>query len=487
MRILMIDIDTLRPDHMSCYGYARQTTPNLDQIAREGVRFDHMYCSDAPCLPSRAALVSGMFGIRNGAVGHGGTAADRRLSALDRGFSDPIDRGNYHFVFRKAGLHTASISTFPERHSSFWYNAGFHETYNVGKGGVECGNEVLPVALDWIDRNAARDNWYLHLHLWDPHTPYRTPEDYVNPFAGDDLPTWITPEDYARHQQHIGPHSVYDLGMYTDATNPKYPKHPGAIRSYQDLRAVIDGYDCGIHYADSLIGQVFDALRAQGVFDDVAVILTSDHGENFGELGIYGEHGTADEATCRIPMLVRWPGCKAGHVDPGFHYLLDLPPTMAELLSVPASPHWDGRSFAPALMRGEDCGWDHVIISQMAHVCQRSARFDHWLYMRTIHDGYHLFDDEMLFDLAADPHQQWDVKVDHPEICARGAKIILDWQEAQMRKSASDADPMWTVMREGGPFHTVGALEQYCGHLERTGRDEGAARLRAKHGQQEKS
>ena len=80
MRVLFVDIDTLRPDHMGAYGYHRNTTPNMDRVAAEGMRFDRVYCSDAPCLPSRAALISGQFGIHNGAVGHGGTAADRRLT-----------------------------------------------------------------------------------------------------------------------------------------------------------------------------------------------------------------------------------------------------------------------------------------------------------------------------------------------------------------------------------------------------------------------
>ena len=74
MRIVFFDLDTLRPDHLGCYGYFRNTSPNIDSIAREGVRFDRYYCSDAPCLPSRSALQSGLFGIHNGAVGHGGTA-----------------------------------------------------------------------------------------------------------------------------------------------------------------------------------------------------------------------------------------------------------------------------------------------------------------------------------------------------------------------------------------------------------------------------
>ena len=79
MRVLMFDIDTLRADHMGCYGYGRNTTPNMDRVAEEGVRFDRYYCPNAPCLPSRASLVSGQYGIHNGIVGHGGTAADMRL------------------------------------------------------------------------------------------------------------------------------------------------------------------------------------------------------------------------------------------------------------------------------------------------------------------------------------------------------------------------------------------------------------------------
>ncbi len=482
MRVLYIDIDTLRPDHMSCYGYPRATTPNLDAVAAAGVRFDKVYCSDAPCLPSRAALVTGMFGIRNGAVAHGGTAADKRLLGRGRDFTDAIDNGGYHYVYRRAGLHTASISTFPERHSSFWYDAGLNEIHNIGKRGIESGEEVLPVALTWVERNAAKDDWYLHLHLWDPHTPYRTPADYQNPFEGDALPTWVTPEIFLEQQKLVCPHGVNEISMYDDRENKRFPKHPGAAHTYEELRRVIDGYDCGIHYADFLLGQLFDALRAKGVYDDLAIIVSSDHGENMGEWGIYGEHATADHATCHIPLLIKWPGGQAGHVDDGLHYLLDLPPTVAELLNVPASPHWDGESLAPAILKGKPCGREALVISQMAHVCQRSARFGDWLYVRTIHDGFHLWDKEMLFNLADDPHQRHDIKAEHPEVCAAGAKIILDWQEEQMAKSISDADPMWTVMREGGPYHTWGSLNRYCEHLEKTGRAEGAKRLLEKHG-----
>ncbi len=152
----------------------------MDRVCAEGIRFDKYYTSDAPCQPSRAALISGMFGFRNGSVGHGGTAAERRVNGLERGFRNLLDQGNFHNIFRKAGMHTASISSFPERHSMWWFNAGLNETYNVGGMGHESGEEVLPAAIDWLDRRGAQDDWYLHVHLWDPHTPYRAPVGLEN-------------------------------------------------------------------------------------------------------------------------------------------------------------------------------------------------------------------------------------------------------------------------------------------------------------------
>lgn len=450
--------------------------------AGNGIRFDQYYCSDAPCLPSRAALVSGMYGIRNGAVGHGGTAADRRCTGPDRSFTDRIDANNFHHIFRKAGMHTTSVSTFAERHSSYWFQAGFHECYNVGSYGGESGEKILPVALDWLQRNRDRDNWFLHVHFWDPHTPYRAPASFGNPFENEQMDTWITEEIFQQHLKHVGPHGINELNMYNDNTNPNFPRMPGKAVDLKGLKQVVDGYDCGISYADYLVGQLIATLKQQGIYDDTAIILTSDHGEDMGELGIYCEHGVADYAVCRIPMIIKWPGGAKGLSDSGLHVSLDMLPTMADLLGVAHCDNWDGQSYADTILEGEEHGRESIVISQMAHVCQRSARFGDWLYMRTYHDGYHLFDREMLYNVREDPHEQHDVKDQHPELCAKGAKIILDWHDEQMMKSDSQIDPMWTVMKEGGPFHTKGNLDEYLKRLDETGRTEGADRLRKEYG-----
>ncbi|MFI4912658.1 MAG: sulfatase [Sedimentisphaeraceae bacterium JB056] len=483
MRILYLDIDTLRPDHLGCYGYHRNTSPNIDRIAEEGVRFNNYYCSDAPCLPSRSALMSSMYGIHTGAIGHGGTSADFRLQGESRGFRSDWDLQSLPQIYRNAGMHTAIISPFAERHSSFTYYAGFNEMHNTGKCGSESAEEISPVVLDWLDRNAQSDNWYLHVNYWDPHTPYRAPADFGNPFNEDPLPDWFTPEVLEHHNKHVGPHSSLETGMYNGDDNAEYPRQPGTVKTMERLKEFVDGYDCGVRYMDEHVGGILSMLEDKGVLDDTVIIVSSDHGENIGELGLYAEHGTADNITCRIPMIIRWPGrVKAGEVD-GLHLNIDLAPTMADMLNQPPHPNWEGRSFSQTLTDGEDTGYDDIVISQCAHVCQRSVRWDDWLYMRTYHDGYHLFPQEMLYNIKEDPHEQNDLASRHPELCREGVWRLMKWHDEMMATQpfGYTEDPMWTVISEGGPFHAKGHLHDYCNRLEATGRGWAVPILKQRH------
>ena len=474
MRVIMFDIDTLRSDHLGCYGYGRNTSPAIDSVAAEGVRFEDYYCPNAPCLPSRASLITGRYGIRNGVVGHGGTAADLRLQGESRHFTDDCSENGLFMQFRRAGMHTVSFSTFAERHSAWWFNAGFNECSNVGGRGGESAEAVTPHVLDWIERNGDQDSWFLHVHFWDPHTPYRAPESFGNPFADEPLPDpWITEEEFSEHLMHVGPHSANEIAMWDDSTSPQFPRHPGRLENMADMKDMIDQYDCGVRYTDDNIAQILDLLKKKGLYgDDLAVIITSDHGENMGELGIYGEHATADEPTCHIPMIIKWPGAKKNFVARGLHDNVDLLPTVQELLGtkIAGNYDYDGVSYAGTLLEGEDCARESVVLTQCCHVCQRSARFGDYLYVRTIHGGYHLLPREMLFNLKEDPHQQHNLAEEHPELCAQGARIVLDWTDEMMKKSDYAEDPLWTVMREGGPEHCRGMLESYIKRLEGTPR-----------------
>lgn len=494
MRILYIDIDACRPDHLGCYGYHRNTSPMIDQIAREGVLLREYYTPDAPCLPSRTAFYSGRFGIQTGVVGHGGTAAQPKVEGAGRDFRDLFDHQGLARQLQRLGFHTAMISPFGQRHAAHWFYAGFNEIHNTGMGGMESAEHVRPVMEKWFADNAKRDNWYLHINFWDAHTPYRAPAEYGDPFKDDPLPEWLDDDELIqRHMHMIGPHTAMDVSMYDDREDPKYPRHTGKVTDRQSMRKLIDGYDTGIRYVDDQIAYMVEQLKQAGVYEDTAIIISADHGENFGELGIYAEHGTADVATCRVPMIIKWPGGKQGVVDDRLHYNIDWAPTLMELIGGKIQPIWDGESFAPTITNGTPAGREDLVISQCAHVCQRSVRWDNWLYMRTYHDGFHLFPQEMLFDLATDPHEQNNLADKHPEVCREGAWRLSRWHDAQMQKMAltsSDiVDPLWTVIREGGPFHARHApmssspLPKYLKRLNETGRSDKAAALREKYAQ----
>lgn len=491
MRILYLDIDTLQPDHLGCYGYHRNTSPNIDRVAKEGVIFTHYHCPDAPCLPSRTALTTGRFGIHTGVIGHGGSAADVRIEGEGRGFKSRLEFETLPGVLSSYGLKTVSISPFAARHGSWSFYAGWDEMHNTGMGGLEGADEVTPTALEWIEDHAQDDDWFLHINYWDPHTPYRAPVEMGNPFEDDPIPDWITPEVLEGHKQLVGPHKAGNIHMFKDDIDPisqKLPEGtittPPKIENMGDLRQIFDGYDLGIRRADEHCGMILEALENKGVRDDLIIIISSDHGENIGELGIYAEHGTADQITTRIPMIIRWPGMVSGHVDEGLHYNLDLLPTLAEILNLESFSAWDGESFAPTLYDGSTCGRDYLVLSQCAHVCQRSVRFDNWIYIRTYHDGFHLFSAEMLFDLENDPHEQFNLAGKHPDICRQAVYYLNQWHDEMMRSMDSPVDPLWVVMKEGGPYHAKGALKAYCQFLVGTKREWAVEEYKRRHPQE---
>jgi arylsulfatase A-like enzyme len=474
---------------LGCYGYHRNTSPTIDWIASEGVRFNEYYTSDAPCLPSRSAMMSGMFGIHNGAVSHGGHHAEVRNQGASRGFVNHYGENALPAVLKNAGgLHTALIGGFAERHSTFNYYAGFKEIHDTGMGGMESAEHVTPTALKWIDQNAEDDDWYLHINYWDPHTPYRAPEEFGNPFEDEPMVDFYNEELIAKHRQCPGPHTAQDIYMWDGEDRPQYPRQPGQIKDMESMKKIIDGYDCGIAYMDSHIAQLMEALKAKGVLDDLIIIVSADHGENFGELGLYAEHATADVTTCKIPMIIRYPekGLK-NHVVEKKHYNVDLLPTYCEMLGEDPNPLYDGKSFLSTLTSGKESGREEVVLSQMAHVCQRSVRWDNWLYMRTWHDGMHLFPREMLFNIKEDPYEQNDVSLQHPDILNEGARRLFNWTDEQLTNMPWEAmgdDPLWTILKEGGPLHSKINLEQRCQQLKETGRSEHIKETMRRHGPQ---
>lgn len=482
MRILYIDIDSLRPDHLGCYGYQRNTSPNIDSVANRGARCTNYYCSDAPCLPSRTALFTGRLGIHTGVINHGGLEADIRPQGAGRMFGNRGPYCSFMQTIRNAGYYTVMFSPFATRHAAWHVLDGFREVHDSGGNGNETADEVAPAAIRWLTERAKEDNWFVHVNFWDPHCPYRTPLDYGNPFEDDPAPDWLTDEIIAEQRETFGPHSACDLAGWGPCDSEKWPRVPPEITNRDDFKKWIDGYDTGIHYADKYVGQLLETLDEQGVLEDTFVIISADHGENQGELNVYGDHQTADNITCRVPFIIAGPGIIRECVDAAFHYNVDMAPTITELVRGKPAEKWDGHSFLSNLTDWGNVGRNYLVVSQGAWACQRAVRFDNWILIRTYHDGFKDFPELMLYDIEGDPHETRNLANDMHDVVGRGLWILDHWQGEMMSCSDFATDPMWHVIAEGGPFHVRKRMDEYLKHLHATDRSMAAIRLSKKHG-----
>jgi len=492
MNILYIDIDSLRPDHLGCYGYHRNTSPNIDAVASEGIRFRNCYTSDAPCLPSRSAMTTGRFGIHTGVVNHGGERSVMFNYGKERGFRDNWTNPNWASQLKSNGYHTVAFSPFAERHGAWHWYAGFMEIHNTGGGGQETADAIAPQVNDWLDRKSGDEKpFFMWLNVWDPHTPYRTPKEFGKPFEDEPIPEWYTEEVRQQHWKQPGPHSAqevngYDLrpeGVYTNSESPIKDLQPDSITDMAEAKKMFDGYDMGVAYADKHVGEIIQKLKDLGLYENTAIIISADHGENLGELNVYGDHQTADQFTHNIPMIVRWPGVtdeRAGDLDQRLMYNIDLAATTLELAGDYDLSEWDGKSFANSIGK-EAPHRASLVLSQMAWCAQRSARWDHYLCIETYHDSWHDYPDFMVFDLEADPHEQVNLADSRPDLLQKGKSILTTWKKDCMETAHVKEDPKDTVIAEGGPLHTHEGGSTYLSRLRATGRAESAERLRIKH------
>jgi arylsulfatase A-like enzyme len=218
------------------------------------------------------------------------------------------------------------------------------------------------------------------------------------------------------------------------------------------------------------------------VLDETVIVVSSDHGENQGELNVWGDHQTADAITCRVPLIMRWPGLTdSRRVDRALHYQYDWAATLVEMAGGQVPDNWHGQPFTAAFREGRQQGREVLVISQNAWSCQRGVRFDDYLCLRTYHDGYKQLEPVMLFNVADDPHEQHDLTGERPELVDRAMSLLAEWYHEMAVTSRYDVDPMMTVLREGGPYHTRGRLSAYLERLRDTGRAHHAERLVERH------
>ncbi len=449
MRIVLFDLDCLRPDHLGCYGYERPTSPRIDSVAREGIRFSSYYCADSPCLPSRAGWATGRFGIHNGIVTNHGPGS--RLRIRCRSYVGPEPENEmFPRLLRRHGIDTFSFSNFADRHNAWWFTCGwtgFH-TPNL-KGGEETAEEVNEPVLRWIRRNGRRDDYLLHINYWDIHRCYNVDPSWAERFRDHPVPqSWPDEAAIERHQSIRGPFTA--LSQFPGHRS-SVPLMPGAVRSRADFERLVTGYDAAIAYADHHLGLVLDELDRQGVLDDTAVVITADHGDAFGEHGIYSDHVCADECIHRIPLIIRWPDrAPAGAESDVPATQVDLPATICDLLGIPIPGEWDGVSFAANVAGEPRGGRDFLVWGHALYAVQRAVRTRDHLMIRTYDPLDYGFEEYQLFDMGADPCQTENLAFKRPDLVADHVEKLEMWIRSQLEREGAGPDPFREVLEARG-------------------------------------
>lgn len=448
MRIIYFDIDCLRPDHLGCYGYGRPTSPAIDAVARESTRFEHYYCASSPCVPSRAGWISGRFGIRNGVLSNFGAGAGFRLRTKSYGGPEP-DNELLTRQLRAHGYDTISFSNFADRHSAYWFTGGWSEFHTPNlKSGAETAEEVNAPLLRWLKHNATRENYFLHINYWDAHRCYKMNPSWADRFKDTPVEQPWPDEDTIRAHQEIRGHFTAQ-GQFRDGVSP-FPLMPGSISSREDFERMVTGYDAAIAYVDHHVGIVLEELDRQGVLADAAVIISADHGDAFGEHGIYTDHVCADECIHRIPLIVRWPGISPpGQRSDALLCNADFAPTLCDLLGTPIPADWDGLSFKENVRGNPGPGREYLVWDCGLYAVQRAVRTRTHLMVKTYDDLGYPFQPVELHDMVADPHQTRDISDQRPDITEECGRLLTEWVDARLAGGAGP-DPLQEILRARG-------------------------------------
>ncbi|HNT36169.1 MAG TPA: sulfatase-like hydrolase/transferase, partial [bacterium] len=312
--------------------------------------------------------------------------------------------------------------------------------------GAETAEEVNAKVLPWLKSNATRENYYLHINYWDAHRCYKMDASWADRFR--DYPvtqSWPDEEAIRTHQSVTGAFTAHR--QFQNDTSP-HPLMPGAINDRRDFEHMITGYDASIAYVDAHVKQVLDELDRQGVLEDAVIVFSADHGDAFGEHGIYSDHVNVDECIHRIPLIIRWPGVTPAHVRSNtFMYNVDYAPTICDLLGMPIPEDWDGKSYQDNLrgLSGADREW--LVWDGALYTVQRAVRTKTHLYIKTVDAWeYNNRSDEELYDMIADPYETTNLCDSSPDVLEQCRTIMCDWIDQQKCKANWTADPFDAIL-----------------------------------------
>jgi len=415
--LLLVTVDTLRADHLSSYGYERETSPGLDQLAAEGVRFRNEIIQRGGTWPSLTSILTSMYPRSHGVRSNGDLLDPSKRTIAE--------------LLREQGFRTAAFlaNMLTAEHRGFDEILLFGDKAKGGRDVAAAAN-----AVEWL-RDHGGKRFFLWLHLMGPHDPYGPAPEYRESFDTG----YVGPLDGSRkilQKIHARRHQL----------------------SERELAHVVSLYDAEILQVDARIRTVLDALDDLDIASDTLVVFSSDHGEELYGHNFYFFHSLSIyESVLRVPLIFSLPGrLPRGKTVDAIVESIDLAPTMFELLGLPIPDDFEGTSLVPLISGdGNVSAHPDVAYSELGPYIQ-SIRTDRWHYIYnprqlsspgsrgqdTGREGLFSIEREELYDLRDDPEQKRNVVHDHPGVAAELRDRVLRWRGADAnRYRAHDLPP----------------------------------------------
>ncbi|MGD0790564.1 MAG: sulfatase-like hydrolase/transferase [Terriglobales bacterium] len=387
LNVVLITIDTLRADHVGCYGYKQIKTPNIDGLAADGVRFERAFAVVPVTLPSHSSMLTGTYPMLSGMHDFSGN----KLSPLQPTLAA---------VLKQAGYQTGAVIAAAVLDSRFGLNQGFDFYYDhfdfsrLDEANLDemerPGNVVADVALDWLAKNSQK-KFFLWMHLYDPHFPYHPPEPYSREYAAQP-------------------------------------------------------YDGEIAFADEQVGRLLRFLKEKGIYRNTLIVLCGDHGESLGEHGEKTHGFFIYNATMHVPLIIRLPGNAAARTVADPVSLVDLMPTVLGAVGVEIPSQVQGRNLLPEL-RADQAERDRADRILYGETFLPRIHFN-WSELRGSENAkYHFIDAPRpeLYDLAKDPGEVHNLltekKAVAEEMRAKLVGMIRDYSAGKELAEKTGLDP----------------------------------------------
>ena len=392
--VLLVSIDTLRPDHLSAYGYHRETSPHFDRFAAGAVLFENAFAHSPRTAPSHMSLMTGLY------------PEAHRVKNFEKGGGRlPDSVATLAMLLSQAGYRSVAVTSGGNVRGSLGFERGFerYEEHLLAMHGFPAATR----AIDELGRAFANGGapFFLFLHTYQVHDPYLSPPSYGGRFTDPDYRGRIA-------SSHAELRAEWQERAAADPQLRPYLNERAKLfwsrvdkRSEADRQHLVDLYDAGIAYTDEWLGSLLARLDELGIDDQTVVVVLSDHGEAFLEHGRF-KHADVYDEVLRIPLAIRLPGPRAARRVAESVEMVDVLPTVLEAVGLEIPERVQGRSLQ-AVMRGDSMSGRAVF-----------AQWRDRGYVTLRRDGYKYIGRPKqleLYELASDPREQHNLAHVHPK------------------------------------------------------------------------